>query len=97
MNDTTLTHPHWLVRIAIAIAILMTVGMLFYPAGYDQSVFQIGGQMVLGGKIPWRDFLDTKPPLVFYLFAAINTMLGLIDWSFRVIDVILQLYLNIML
>jgi len=68
----------------------MALAMLCYPAGYDQSVFQLGGQMVLSGKVPWRDFLDTKPPLIFYLFALSNGLFGANDWSFRLIDVLLQ-------
>jgi hypothetical protein len=69
----------------------MTLAMLCYPSGYDHAVFQIGGELVQRGKIPWRDFLDTKPPLIFYLFAACNTTLGVNDWSFRVMDLLLQL------
>lgn len=74
----------------LAISLGMTLAMLCYPAGYDQAVFQLGGQMVLHGKIPWRDFLDTKPPLVFYLFALSNVAFGAQDWSFRAMDLVFQ-------
>src|ERR1051325_10412333 len=69
----------------------MTLAMIFYPSGYDHAVFQIGGELIRRGEIPWRDFLDTKPPLIFYLFAVSNLLLGFNDWSFRLIDIVLQL------
>jgi hypothetical protein len=91
VNETSLILPRWFAVAALAVALLMTLGMLCYPAGYDQAVFQIGGELVRGGGIPWRDFLDTKPPLVFYLFSISNWLFGANDWSFRLVDVLLQL------
>lgn len=35
----------------------------------DATLFAYGGRLVLDGRIPYRDFWDNKPPLIFYLEA----------------------------
>ncbi len=71
---------------------LMLAATLFYPFGYDQAVFSVGGEMVLHGKIPYRDFLDTKQPLIFYLYAAAIGLFGRHEWSIHLFDIFYQLF-----
>jgi hypothetical protein len=57
--------------------------MLAYPFAYDQSVFAVGGEMaVKNGAIEYRDFIDTKPPIIFldlwYFRTHIRTQ-GIVD------------------
>lgn len=35
----------------------------------DATLFAYGGRLVLDGRIPYRDFWDNKPPLIFYIEA----------------------------
>src|SRR6187200_783214 len=35
----------------------------------DATLFAYGGRLVLNGAIPYRDFWDNKPPLIFYIEA----------------------------
>lgn len=35
----------------------------------DATLFAYGGRLILDGRIPYRDFWDNKPPLIFYLEA----------------------------
>jgi hypothetical protein len=44
--------------------------------GVDSGVFAYGGEQVLQGKLPYRDFWDHKPPAVFYLDALSIALLG---------------------
>ncbi len=68
---------------------MLLVMMLFYPFGYDQAVFSIGGEMVLKkGAIPFRDILDTKPPLIFYIYSIALFLFGHHDWSARAFDIL---------
>lgn len=61
--------------------------MLFYPFGYDQAAFSVGGDMILrNGAVPFRDFLDTKPPFIFYLYSTALFVFGHHDWSIRAFD-----------
>lgn len=50
--------------------------VLFYPIGVDFTIFLLGGRSVLeGGKI-YVDYIDIKPPFVYYLFALIYFVCG---------------------
>ena len=70
---------------------VMLVATLFYPFGYDQAVFGVGGEMVLKGAVPYRDFLDTKQPLIFYLYAIAMGVFGRHEWSIHLLDIFYQL------
>lgn len=74
-----------------AIAGVMLLATLVYPFGYDQSVYAVGGDMVLHGKIPYRDFLDTKQPLIFYIYALSQFVFGRHEYSIHILDVLYQL------
>ena len=79
---------------SIVLAVLgavMLVAALAYPFGYDQAVFSVGGEMVLKGAVPYRDFLDTKQPLIFYLYAAAIGVFGRHEWSIHLLDIFYQL------
>ncbi|HZK75986.1 MAG TPA: glycosyltransferase family 39 protein [Candidatus Kapabacteria bacterium] len=80
----------WAVVIAI-IAALMLLATIFYPFGYDQAVFSTAGEMILRGAVPYRDFLDTKPPLIFYIYALALGIFGRHEWSIHAFDIIYQL------
>lgn len=84
------TGRPWVIAIAI-IALLMLLATIFYPFGYDQAVFSTAGEMILRGAAPYRDFLDTKPPLIFYIYAFAIGIFGQHEWSVRAFDIIYQL------
>ncbi len=71
---------------------LMLLATLCYPLGYDQAVFSVGGESILKhGAIPYRDFLDTKPPLIFYIYSAAIGLFGHHEWSIRLFDILYQI------
>lgn len=73
----------------IASGAMLVVMMLFYPFGYDQAAFSVGGDMVLkNGAVPFRDFLDTKPPFIFYIYSVALFIFGHHDWSIRAFDIL---------
>ena len=80
------------VFVLAALGVVMLVATLFYPFGYDQSVFSVGGEMVLKGAVPYRDFLDTKQPLIFYLYAIAIGLFGRQEWSIHLLDIFYQLF-----
>jgi len=79
------------VIVLAVIGAVMLVATLAYPFGYDQAVFGVGGEMVLKGAVPYRDFLDTKQPLIFYLYAAAMWVFGRHEWSIHLLDIVYQL------
>ena len=81
----------WVIALAIASGFMLGC-MLFYPMGYDQAVFGVGGEMILKHHaIPYRDFLDTKPPIIFYIYASAIGIFGHHDWAIRTFDIVFQL------
>lgn len=62
------------IKYLLYFAILSPV--LFYPVGVDFAVFLLGGRSVVeGGKI-YVDYIDIKPPFVYYFFAPIYFVCG---------------------
>jgi len=72
------------------IAVVMLLATLFYPFGYDQAVFGTAGEMILRGAAPYRDFIDTKPPLIYYLYSAPLAVFGRHEWSIHAFDILWQ-------
>ncbi len=77
----------WVIGL-VTLSGIMLVAMVFYPFGYDQAVFSTGGAMIVHGAFPYRDFLDTKPPLIFYLYAGAQLLFGTQEWSIRLFDIL---------
>ncbi|MGE4422018.1 MAG: ArnT family glycosyltransferase [Pseudodesulfovibrio sp.] len=44
--------------------------------GWDESTFILFGQHILNGGLPYVDYFDIKPPLLFYLFAGAIKLFG---------------------
>jgi hypothetical protein len=79
----------WLL-IGSGLALLLM--MLFYPFGYDQTVFMVGGELtVKHGAIPYRDFIDTKPPIIFLIYGISSVIFGHHEWSIRAFDILFQI------
>lgn len=41
------------------------------PIGPDQGLFTTIGEMINRGGVPWRDAWENKPPVIYYLYAAV--------------------------
>jgi hypothetical protein len=87
----------FLIGVCFAIPILVLILHLstsprFLALSPDSGVFAYAGKLVTEGKLPYRDFFDHKPPLVFYLNALAIYLMGATPWSIWWLDVI---YLSI--
>ncbi len=69
-------------------AFLLLVMMLFLPPGSDIYIFSTGGKMILEGKIPYKDFIDSKSPGIFYLYAGIHAAFGYALEAVRIFDLL---------
>jgi len=57
---------------AAALLIILFIRSFFslsWPVNHDCAMYLEAGQMLLQGKIPYIDFIDLNPPLIFYLSA----------------------------
>lgn len=79
--------PWFFVVCGTVVALLCS--MIVFPLGHDQAIFEVGGRMIVKkSAIPYRDFLDMKQPLIFYIYGASNWLFGDHEWSIRVLDII---------
>lgn len=68
------------------------LAMLAYPFAYDQAAFFVGGEKIVkDGAIPYRDLIDTKPPIIFYLYGLASLLFGHNQWGIRLVDIIWQI------
>ncbi len=68
---------------------LLLMTMLAFPMGNDQAIFEVCGALIVKkGAIPFRDFLEMKQPLIFYIYSLSTFLFGRHEWSIRLLDVL---------
>lgn len=88
--DTFIIDRNWRIAL-IAFGAISLLATLAYPFGYDQAAFFTGGEMVMkDSAIPYRDFIDTKPPVIFYLYGFASFLFGHNTWGIRLLDILWQ-------
>lgn len=65
----------WLLFFAVAF-VLRSASLAYDVMDIDQAHWSLIGRMVLDGAIPYVDFADHKPPLLFYLFGGFAALTG---------------------
>lgn len=75
----------------IVLVLLCLFPILSFPISHDHAIFYFGGKAILEGKLLYRDFVDVKPPLIYYVFAAIQTVFGSSELAMRLFDFLWQL------
>jgi len=79
----------WLLLAALVlVACLLALPVLTYPLGRDQGEFATIGRGILGGRVPYIDLWNPKPPAVFYVYALAMRLLGQTAVALRAIDFI---------
>lgn len=56
--------------------LFIAIPLLFLPLGFDYSIFVLGGKVIAEGGKLYVDFIDIKPPFVYYLFALLFSLFG---------------------
>jgi len=55
---------------------VLILPLLFLPLGLDYSIFILGGKTIAEGGKLYVDFIDIKPPFVYYFFSLIYFFFG---------------------
>ena len=77
--------------LAIAVFLLL-LPMLSYPLGPDNGLFFVSGQKIVEqGAVHYRDIVDVKPPLIYYVNALAISLFGNSPLSIRILDLLVQL------
>ena len=72
-----------------AVAGAWALSSLWLPYGWDHGAFGYLSDTVLRGGMPYRDALDFKGPLTFYVFAGLQLVFGRQMWAIRAFDLVL--------
>lgn len=72
------------------IILLLLLPSLLHPLGADQALFYVTGRKLLDGAILYRDAVDIKPPLIYYLYSLTSVLFGGGSLSIRIFDVVMQ-------
>lgn len=75
----------------IAFAFLFARSRFFAPMNWDEELFVWQGWMVKNGSVPYRDFFEAKPPLIFLINALGLALFGLKDNLIRILPTALAL------
>jgi len=73
-------------------AALVLCGLLFsavslaYPFGRDQGLYHYVGREWFHGALPYRDMMDQKTPVIYFVFGLANALFGEHLWSVRVLE-----------
>lgn len=81
-------------KYSISLTILLLIlflPTLVFPLSSDLSIFMMMGDYILDGKTIYYDFIDIKPPLLYYVFAFSNLIFGNSEISIRFFIISYQL------
>ncbi|NQW29355.1 MAG: glycosyltransferase family 39 protein [Ignavibacteria bacterium] len=67
---------------------LLLIPLLFFPFGQDQATFFRAGLSILNGGSLYVDFIDVKPPLIYYFSALAIKVFGPYSISLRIMEFI---------
>lgn len=77
--------------IAVIGGLLLSL-LIVFPPHYDQYVFYVGGEKLVGeGAVPFRDLMDTKPGLIFYIYGISTWLFGHSLYAARWLDFLFHL------
>jgi hypothetical protein len=76
MEEPSSTARGWpAFLILFCVAVLVRVAFFFDSVvGWDETTFILMGQSVLDGFVPYQDYWDLKPPVVYFAFALIDVL-----------------------
>jgi hypothetical protein len=70
---------------------LHTRARLLSPIRFDEESFVWGGWLMTQGGVPYRDFFDPKPPVIFFANYLGLTLFGFKESLFRIVPTVLAL------
>lgn len=69
---------------------LILLPLLFFPLSGDLALFLSSIRVMDAGGLPYKDLIDIKPPLLFYLFQTMTKVFGMGEYGVRLFDFIIQ-------
>ena len=72
------------------ISCLILIPSIFFPIAADHSAFIQGGRVISDGGMIYSDFIDIKPPLIYYMFSFFEIIANNNTIIYRLFDYLFQ-------
>ena len=72
------------------ILLILFLPTFVFPLSSDLSIFMMMGDYILDGQTIYKDFIDIKPPFLYYIFAFSNLIFGNSEFSVRLFIILYQ-------
>lgn len=72
------------------IPLVLLLPLIFFPYSGDLAIFVKAGYFINHGLKPYVDFIDIKPPAIYYVFAFIEKIFGYSEIGIRLFDYLYQ-------
>lgn len=80
-------YKNWLIYLSLMI---LLEPVLFFPIATDTAIFVQAGKIITQGGLPYVNFIDIKPPFIYYIFAFISAIFGTSEFGIHLFDFIIQ-------
>lgn len=93
-NTNNILLHYSIIALSIIVLLLTTLSrihLLDVPLSRDEGTYALLGKMAMQGKIPYIDFYEMKPPMLYYLFGLGGKILGNSETGFRVFLLLISL------
>ncbi|MBK9105098.1 MAG: glycosyltransferase family 39 protein [Saprospiraceae bacterium] len=83
-----------LTSLAIVTTLIALISRIFlsaYPMNRDEGTYGYLGGLSVKGSIPYVDFYEMKPPVLYYLYGIGGTLFGFSDFGLRFFGLLLNL------
>ena len=87
-SRVSLTLKRQLVAAGFGVALFAAAGSVTWPEGQDQAFFGEGGDVILDGGVPYKDFWEIKGPLADYTYALARYLFGRHASAIRIFDLL---------
>ena len=77
------------ILIIVSVMIIYSKKYLFSGISFDEQAFLWQGWNIIKGEIPYRDFSEIKPPVIFFMNALSIILFGLENMKFKIMPLIL--------
>jgi len=84
-------RSHRVLLVALVVLALGRLPSFSEPLSQDQALFTLGAKMLDEGALPYRDFFDHKPPVVFFAYLPLWWVWGADGAGVALVDLLLHM------
>lgn len=99
-NKSNMPNSNWINYGVYFLSIIIFVSTLIYRLNYinaplegDESIYTYLGRIAIRGGIPYIDFYEMKPPLLFYLYGITDLLIGS-PFGFHIPSIIISIVVS---